>query len=286
MALFINKWECIFLPVAKTSAELCLATSPGVKDLFFINSIINLILGTEPCRGKRVCASCTTGNRAVLRFTPRRVRGGSHLGTGASGEAGSPRYPELRLSSPPARDPPRPLATSPRATLAPWGWGRPRAGGFAREGRCQQRCQHPSLLVAWGVGHRSPRTPHFPTCLLRVLPPGLTPLHHPLGCGQSHHGGRDPQAPSASPGIRSLGERLLGAPWFAAHRGTRVGLVSAGCLFLPLFLILLSSRKLVLVAVPARLQRPPQPHSQRAVGARCRSRALPARSRSRAPVFW
>lgn len=62
MALFINKWECIFLPVAKTSRELCPATSPGVKDLFFINSIINLILGTQLCRGRHVCAGHSPGS--------------------------------------------------------------------------------------------------------------------------------------------------------------------------------------------------------------------------------
>lgn len=59
MALFINKWECIFLPVAKTSTELCLDTSPGVKDLFFISAIINLILRTWLCCGKRVRSSVT-----------------------------------------------------------------------------------------------------------------------------------------------------------------------------------------------------------------------------------
>lgn len=53
MALFINKRECIFLPIAKNGARLSLATSPRVKDLFISNSIINLILGSPSVPGAR-----------------------------------------------------------------------------------------------------------------------------------------------------------------------------------------------------------------------------------------
>lgn len=51
MALFINKGECIFLPMAKKSAWLSLATSPGGKDLFLSHSVINLITGALRAAG-------------------------------------------------------------------------------------------------------------------------------------------------------------------------------------------------------------------------------------------
>lgn len=51
MALFINKGECIFLPMAKKSTRLSPATSPGAKDLFLGHSLINLITGALRAAG-------------------------------------------------------------------------------------------------------------------------------------------------------------------------------------------------------------------------------------------
>lgn len=51
MALFINKGECIFLPMAKKSTRLSPATSPGAKDLFLSHSLINLITGALRAAG-------------------------------------------------------------------------------------------------------------------------------------------------------------------------------------------------------------------------------------------
>ena len=93
------------MPVAKTSTELCLATSPGVKDWFVINSIINLILGAQLCRAERACAGCDTGSCVSVRSMPRGVQAGQHPGTGTSREAEIPTgdlpQPETPLPVPP-----------------------------------------------------------------------------------------------------------------------------------------------------------------------------------------
>lgn len=84
MALFINKRECIFLPIAKNGARLPLAASPRVKDLFVSNSIINLILGSP----------CVPGARQGARSRGR--WGGQHVGTGTVRVGDTPGPPQCR----------------------------------------------------------------------------------------------------------------------------------------------------------------------------------------------
>ena len=220
MALFINKWECIFLPVAKTSTELCLATSPGVKDLFFINSIINLILGTRLCRGKRVCAGYDTSNCAAACFTQCAgcTQDSTH-GQGPRGRLRSPRVlgaaPELSPSSRPPLLPGHQSLCHPGPSGHSWGcWERPWGRGQVDlRGSIVASVRVCSWSRLWAI--RALRTPRLPHLRAKgALPHRLTPPHHPPRCRRSHRHREGPPSPLCLPGRPQC--------WRAAARSTSV----------------------------------------------------------------
>lgn len=125
--------------------------------------------------------------------------------------------------------------------------------------QCEHRSQYPGLLVESALVHGSP-----PDSLLTSLCCGALP-HHPSKVWVKP----PPQegTPESS-SISSVGGRLLGVSWFAAHIRRCVGLVPAGCLF-PFLLIILFSTGMArcLWQYQQRPEPLPQPRFQRDVGA-------------------